>query len=34
VARLRRTVLELPIHQDLGPAELDHVARAAREAIA
>jgi hypothetical protein len=34
VARLRRTVLELPIHQDLGPAELDHVARVAREAVA
>jgi hypothetical protein len=33
VDRLRRTVLELPIHQDLGPEEVAHVARCAEEAL-
>ena len=33
VARLREQVLELPIHQDLGPGEMAHVARAVREAL-
>lgn len=33
VARLRAKVLELPIHQDLGPGEMAHVARAVAEAL-
>lgn len=33
VAQLRRRVLELPLHQDLGPEEVDYVARCAREAL-
>jgi len=33
VARLREKVLELPIHQDLGPGEMAHVARAVQEAL-
>jgi hypothetical protein len=33
VDRLRRTVLELPLHQDLGPEEMAHVARCAEEAL-
>ncbi len=33
VARLRRHVLELPIHQDLGPAEVEHVRAAVAEAL-
>jgi len=33
VARLRRQVLELPIHQDLGPAEVEHVRGAVVEAL-
>jgi dTDP-4-amino-4,6-dideoxygalactose transaminase len=33
VDRLRAQVVELPCHQDLGPDELEHVARAAREAV-
>jgi dTDP-4-amino-4,6-dideoxygalactose transaminase len=34
VARLRRHVLELPIHQDLGPEDIEHVQRAVEEALA
>jgi hypothetical protein len=34
VARLRRHVLELPIHQDLGPTEVEHVRGAVEEALA
>ncbi len=34
VAALRRRVLELPVHQDLDPEDMAHVARSAREAIA
>jgi hypothetical protein len=30
---LRRRVLELPVHQDLGPEDMAHVARAVREAL-
>lgn len=33
VEALRRRVLELPVHQDLGPEDMAHVARAAREAL-
>jgi dTDP-4-amino-4,6-dideoxygalactose transaminase len=33
VARLRARVLELPIHQDLTPGDVAHVARAAAEAL-
>lgn len=33
VARLRARVLELPIHQDLGPGEMAHLARAVQEAL-
>jgi dTDP-4-amino-4,6-dideoxygalactose transaminase len=33
VARLRARVLELPIHQDLGPREMAHVAGAVAEAL-
>ncbi len=33
VARLRARVLELPIHQDLGPGEMAHVALAVQEAL-
>jgi dTDP-4-amino-4,6-dideoxygalactose transaminase len=32
-ARLRQHVLELPCHQDLGPAHVAHVARAALGAL-
>jgi dTDP-4-amino-4,6-dideoxygalactose transaminase len=34
VARLRQHVLELPIHQDLGPEDMEHVQRAVQEALA
>jgi dTDP-4-amino-4,6-dideoxygalactose transaminase len=30
---LRRRVLELPVHQDLGPEDMAHLARAVREAL-
>jgi dTDP-4-amino-4,6-dideoxygalactose transaminase len=33
VARLRRRVLELPVHQDLHPEDMVYVARCAREAL-
>lgn len=33
VDRLRETVLELPVHQDLSPADAEHVASCVREAI-
>ncbi len=33
VERLRAEVVELPCHQDLGPEQLERVARAAREAV-
>jgi dTDP-4-amino-4,6-dideoxygalactose transaminase len=33
VASLRRRVLELPVHQDLGPEDMGHVARCAKEAL-
>lgn len=33
-ARLREQVLELPVHQDLGPGEMEHVLHAVREALA
>jgi hypothetical protein len=33
VEGLRRRVLELPVHQDLGPEDMAHVARCAREAL-
>jgi dTDP-4-amino-4,6-dideoxygalactose transaminase len=33
VVRLRERVLELPIHQDLGPREMAHVARSVAEAL-
>ncbi|HEY8211853.1 MAG TPA: DegT/DnrJ/EryC1/StrS family aminotransferase [Myxococcaceae bacterium] len=33
VERLRAQVVELPCHQDLGPDQLERVARAAREAV-
>jgi dTDP-4-amino-4,6-dideoxygalactose transaminase len=33
VEALRRRVVELPCHQDLGPEELERVARVAREAL-
>jgi dTDP-4-amino-4,6-dideoxygalactose transaminase len=33
VEALRRRVLELPVHQDLGPEDMAHVARSAREAL-
>jgi dTDP-4-amino-4,6-dideoxygalactose transaminase len=33
VVALRRRVLELPVHQDLGPDEMAYVARCAREAL-
>jgi dTDP-4-amino-4,6-dideoxygalactose transaminase len=31
VDRLRETVLELPVHQDLTPADAEHVATCVRE---
>jgi len=34
VEQLRRRVLELPVHQDLDPEDMAHVARCAREALA
>ncbi|XXF79961.1 DegT/DnrJ/EryC1/StrS family aminotransferase [Myxococcaceae bacterium GXIMD 01537] len=33
VERLRREVVELPCHQDLGPEDLERVVRAARDAV-
>ncbi len=33
VASLRRRVLEVPVHQDLGPEEMAHVVRCAKEAL-
>src|SRR5512144_1332380 len=33
VEALRRRVLELPVHQDLDPEDMAHVARSAREAL-
>jgi hypothetical protein len=33
VAALRRRVLELPVHQDLGPDDMAYVARCAKEAL-
>ncbi len=33
VDRLRETILELPVHQDLSPADMDHVAACVRELI-
>jgi dTDP-4-amino-4,6-dideoxygalactose transaminase len=33
-ASLRRRVLELPVHQDLEPEDMTHVARAVEEALA
>jgi hypothetical protein len=33
VQNLRRRVLELPVHQDLGPGDMAYVARCAREAL-
>jgi perosamine synthetase len=34
VAKLRRTVLEIPCHQDLGTDQMQAVASAVREALA
>ncbi len=34
VARLRRHVLELPIHQDLAPEDMEHLQHAVQEALA
>ena len=31
--RLRETVLELPVHQDLSPADAEHVASCVRELL-
>ena len=33
VDKLRETILELPVHQDLSPADMDHVAACVRELI-
>jgi dTDP-4-amino-4,6-dideoxygalactose transaminase len=33
VDRLRETVLELPVHQDLSPADAEHVASCVRELL-
>ena len=33
VEKLRETVLELPVHQDLSPADMDHVAACVRELL-
>ena len=33
VEKLRETILELPVHQDLSPADMDHVAACVRELL-